>query len=319
MKHMDKPAFERYQKAGFWANYWVEITIILIGLVAINLIFIVKLVFGQDVFDPNEIGPIGDFIGGYIGTVLGLISVVLIYSSFKEQRLSSESEKFQNKYFELIKMHRENVAEIKVGEDSGKKVFMIMVREFREIYKIASELSLAKKSGFTNEDLFRISYCALYYGVGPNSSRMLLEGLKGYDLSYVLDLEKKLNDEDTKLLVMKERHFKFRPFEGHQSRLGHYYRHLYQTVCFVDNQEIDIDKYEYIKTIRAQLTTHEQALLFISSLSPLGKNWWNKNLLVKYRLLKNIPIGFFDPASEIDFESYFPEKYFEWQENRNEI
>jgi hypothetical protein len=68
--------------------------------------------------------------------------VLLIYSAFKDQRLSSTTEKFQNKYFELIKIHRENVAEIKIGEETGKKVFMIMVREFREILKIARELSI---------------------------------------------------------------------------------------------------------------------------------------------------------------------------------
>ena len=90
------------------------------------------------------------------------------------------------------------------------------------------------------------------------------------------------------------------PFEGHQSRLAHYYRHLYQTVCYVDNQTLKIDKYEYVKTIRAQLTTHEQALLFINSLTPMGKGWNAKDLLVRYRFIKNIPDGFFDEKTEIE-------------------
>src|SRR5690606_6627997 len=108
---------------------------------------------------------------------------------------------------------------------------------------------------------------------------------------------------------------------GHQSRLGHYYRHLYQTVSYVNIQESNIDKYEFVKTIRAQLTTHEQALLFINSLTPIGKNWWNKNLMIGYKFVKNIPYCFFDEKGEIDLTSHFPKDYFEYQEtvaNKNE-
>ena len=107
--------FETYRKSGFWKQYWVEIAIVLFGLLAINLVFIARELFSKDIIDLGTAGPMGDFIGGYFGTVLGLVSVLLIYSAFKDQRLSSTTEKFQNKYFELIKIHRENVAEIKIG------------------------------------------------------------------------------------------------------------------------------------------------------------------------------------------------------------
>src|SRR5258706_15636693 len=102
---------------------------------------------------------------------------------------------------------------------------------------------------------------------------MLKVSLSKFDKPFIDDFEKVMNSAETKQNIKEERKFKFTPFEGHQSRLGHYYRHLYQTVCYVDSKDYDIDKYEYVKTIRAQLTTHEQALLFINSLSPHGRVW----------------------------------------------
>ncbi|WP_431844515.1 putative phage abortive infection protein [Pedobacter immunditicola] len=40
-------------------------------------------------------------------------------------------------------------------------------------------------------------------------------------------------------------------FAGHQVRLGHYYRHLFQTVKFIDKSSFltPKQKYEYVKTL----------------------------------------------------------------------
>jgi Putative phage abortive infection protein len=311
------PTYETYIKPNRWTRNLIEILTIAGGLITINLIFFANAYRETNTVDPATAGQLGDFVGGYIGTIFALVSVVFLYSTLKNQRESSTIEKFETKYFELIKMHRDNVAEISIGDDFGKKIFVVMIREFRSILKISKEVALKQNQRFTHEQLFVISYYALFFGVGPNSSRMLIEALKGYDNDFVIQFEKALNSDETKRAVKADRNFRFIPFEGHQSRLGHYYRHLYQTVCYVDKQETDFDKYEYVKTVRAQLTTHEQALLFINSLTPIGKAWWDKKLIVRYKFVKNIPYGFFDKDSEIDLASYFPTDYFEYQKRNS--
>jgi hypothetical protein len=144
---------------------------------------------------------------------------------------------------------------------------------------------------------------------------MLKISLAEYDASFIDRVEMELNNEDTKKRVKTERDFSYTPFEGHQSRLGHYYRHLYQMVRYVDGQpnELRIEKYEYVKTIRAQLSTHEQALLLINSLTPIGRNWWDMNLINEYRLVQNIPQAFFNKDTEYDACSLFKPGYFEWE------
>jgi hypothetical protein len=85
-------------------------------------------------------------------------------------------------------------------------------------------------------------------------------------------------------------------------------------VRYVDQQTLDIDKYEYVKTIRAQLSTHEQALLLVNSLTPMGQDWWSKDFILRYRLVQNIPRDFFDSSAELDVRKHFEPGYFEWEE-----
>jgi hypothetical protein len=307
--------YQTYKKPNWWKRNKIEILTIVGGILAINAIFISKVYRETNTINAEAAGQLGEFVGGYIGTIFALVSVVFLYGTLKEQRQASTIEKFETKYFELIKMHRDNVSDIGIGKDFGKKIFVIMLREFRSIHEIAKEVAKWHNLLFTPEQMFIISYYALFFGVGPNSSRMLKASLKEtFDSNFVDDFERTLNNFKTKIKVKKQRKFKFIPFEGHQSRLGHYFRHLYQTVSYVDNQTFAIDKYEYVKTVRAQLTTHEQALLFINSLTPIANVWWDKGLIIRYRFVQNIPFGFFDNESEIDISSYFPDNYFEWQE-----
>lgn len=294
-------------------EYRSEAIIVAGGLIFINLIFVSKA-FREGSINREAAGQLGSFVGGYIGSIFVLVSVVLLFSTLKNQRQTSEKQNFETKYFELLKMHRDNVAEVEIGKAGGRKLFVLLIREFRSILEVLREL--AKNSGIrlTQRQEFHIAYYCLFFGVGPNSSRMLKMSLSGVQPDLVAALEKELNQQQTKAKVREDRNLGYTPFEGHQSRLGHYYRHLYQMVRFVDQQEIGIKKYEYVKTIRAQLSTHEQALLLVNSLTPIGSNWWREDLIVRYRLVQNIPREFFDSSTELDVGTLFKPGYFEWEE-----
>jgi hypothetical protein len=158
-----------------------------------------------------------------------------------------------------------------------------------------------------------IAYYCVFFGVGPNSSRVLKQELSEFPGDFIGALESRLNNDSVKSDVAERLRLKFVPFEGHQSRLGHYYRHLFQMVKYVHRQPLDIDKYDHVKTIRAQLSTHEQAMLLINSVTPLGQVCWRDELIQTYKLVQNLPRQFFDPT-EFDTQALFPQGYFEWEE-----
>ena len=291
--------------------------ICIISLVGLTLIhaFLFSDAFSGGSLNSTNASEFGSFIGGYLGTIFAVISVLFLYLTFQDQRRTSELEKFETRFFELIRIHRDNVEEIALKDEPGKKVFVLLIREFRELFKIVKKIFLNQ---LTTQQIIEISYIAFFYGVGPNSSRLLRSSLSEYPSENIDRLIKIM--AETKDDVKKERNFKYTPFEGHQSRLGHYYRHLYQSIKYCHTRSIDIDKYEYIKLIRAQLSNHEQALLFLNAQSRLGRPWMtpskgeDRGMLEEYRMIKNLPEQFFCSQNEFPIKKLLPNFIFDYEE-----
>lgn len=113
---------------------------------------------------------------------------------------------------------------------------------------------------------------------------------------------------------------KIKFFGGHQYHLGHFFRHLYQAVKYIDEQPSwlfsQAKKYDYVKTLRAQMSNYEQALLFINSLTQLGRRWeyeneYGKELISKYHLIKNLPQCFIN--KDMEPHHFYPKVDFEWK------
>lgn len=301
----------QFEFQNIFRRYSVELLIVVVGCAIIHAIFLSDAFRDGTKISPSSAGLLGDFIGGYIGTTFALLSVVLLYTTLKSQRKTAALQNFESRYFELLKMHRDNVAELQIGDSEGRKLFVLLMREFRACADQIKEVATRQKLDFTSYEMLELGYYVLYFGVGPNSSRMLKTSLAKFDTSFIAELEHVLNTSTLKEKIKAERRLGYLPFEGHQSRLGHYYRHLFQMITFVDHQKIDIDKYEYIKTIRAQLTNHEQAFLLINSLTPMGRAWWDRNLMIKFKMVRNLPEHFFDENTEFDTTPIFGHQYFE--------
>lgn len=126
----------------------------------------------------------------------------------------------------------------------------------------------------------------------------------------------------------------FKPFDGHTSILSHYIRNLFQLYKFIDKQTFDIDiaknyetQYDYATTLRSQLTTHEQLLIYYNAFSVLGRPWFSNGLLKKYTVVKSMPLplaNFYKNNPIVDLEAEYAKDYshseikekpmFEWVE-----
>ncbi|WP_426327770.1 putative phage abortive infection protein [Pedobacter sp. R-06] len=137
-----------------------------------------------------------------------------------------------------------------------------------------------------------------------------------------------LNELSKKFLALLPDSFE-KYYGGHQHRLGHYFRHLFQSYKFLDKNKLLIkeQKYFYGKTLRAQLSTYEQALIFINSISTLGMRWEytfkndvkylgdeasSTGLITEYHLIKNLPGNHF---VGITYKKYYPKVKYENKES----
>lgn len=77
--------------------------------------------------------------------------------------------------------------------------------------------------------------------------------------------------------------------ETYKNDLNHYFRFLYHLIKFIDDQD-DIDKYFYIRFVRAALSEAELVLLFVNCAFGEGREKFLP-LVEKYALLHNVSEG----------------------------
>ncbi len=87
--------------------------------------------------------------------------------------------------------------------------------------------------------------------------------------------------------------FYYYPVNGHINRLGHSYRHQFQIVKYVVSQNTEIlaenSKLDLLRMLRAQLSNHEQLLLYYNGLS-LGKSWFENEYFTKWKMIHNLQL-----------------------------
>jgi len=270
--------------------------------------------------DTNIFANYGVVVGSISAALLSLASVLLIIQNLNSQNSNFERQQLESRFFELIKIQRDNSNAISLKDKYGKKVFIPLLREFRQAYKLVEKANETSQEKLTDENKINVSYLCFFFGaVGDNSKNLLLKNLNSFSEEFQKELTKIFEQKQEEIRLCEK--FNYKPFEGHQYRLGHYFRHLYQTVRYMNEQPanlVDFElKYKYIKTLRAQLSNQEQLLLFLNSLSILGMPWEkgkgiciNNRLITKYNLIKNIPGDF---TNTINVNEYYPDIDYEGQ------
>lgn len=143
---------------------------------------------GTSISDGANAGQFGDFIGGYFGTVFLILSVVLLFGSYRDQRATNRRNLVESRFFEMLGYHRENVADLGIDDGKlGQRVFVSMIREFRDVWKIVN----LEAPDYPRMQKLDLAYRAFYYGVGPNSTRILKAAV---EKSHPFDLVKRVTD-----------------------------------------------------------------------------------------------------------------------------
>ncbi|MGJ8594080.1 MAG: putative phage abortive infection protein [Aquaticitalea sp.] len=252
---------------------------------------------------------------------------------FKIQNDTLQIQKFEIQYYKMIDLHKENVNEMNITffelskvpfnsrtgdgfnahevqrDVQGRKIFDGMIKELHLIYFTIGMAAENMGIKLDSIKLFDFAYQIFFYGK-KNSHKFdfgdTIPSFKRQVIEEIEVLQKHFYNrhlEEIKVETKSDENFtlKFYPYEGHEPRLGHYYRHLFQTVKYVVQQEekglIGIDETrQYLRVLRAQLSNAEQLLLYYNYMCGFGSNWdylgdKGYQFLTKYRMIHNIPIS----------------------------
>ncbi|TCK99593.1 putative phage abortive infection protein [Roseivirga ehrenbergii] len=318
-----------------------EFKIILGSLYVIAAIFIITYIIALSIkLDPTSAstaGSIGDTIGGLASPFIGTMGVILTFLAFwvqfeanQSQREDIRRERFENKFYELLRLHKENVNEIEITDTDkkGRVCFESFLKEYAGIYTIIDIVNASKNKldKLDKEDISEQAYELFFFGITNKTTskysernhkgpylidEFVLELIKSAAIRWGKDYYPPLGTDPLQYYFANTPNLRFNytPFQGQSSNLGHYYRHIYQILKFVhSNHELSVsEKKNYIKVLRAQLSNFEQALLYLNSLWGPGKRMWfdrdektgyEARYLIDYKLIKNLPLHLVDFAIE---------------------
>lgn len=321
---------------------WKIYFLLVLAFATIVLAFISPFILtrpsvNQD-FDFSTSGQIGDTIGGLMNPFIALAGVIVtglaFYIQYKanqqqrelflkeqaenkrqlqeqidNQNKQNQLQQFESQFYEMLKLHRENISEMKInGYDfeegrtlkkfekttEGRKIFVTMKTEFECILSIYSKDRKLNKEGF--QKCYKLFFSGLeeFDKTYPDENIFTELFRKARKQHEEPELDKiSTNQARKEFLPYAKLYFNYKPFSGHSSRLGHYFRHLYLTVKSIANSTIVTDydeKMKYLRILRAQLSNHEQILLFYNWLSEYGSDWENKkhSFFTEYCMIHNL-------------------------------
>ncbi|WP_024769394.1 putative phage abortive infection protein [Aquimarina macrocephali] len=316
--------------------------------------------------DFSQGGELGKTIGGLMAPFIAIGAAFLTFIAFlvqyqANQRIQKQFniQQVSNHFFEMLRLHKENVNEMMiVGYDykvektkvitrdvpferitEKRKVFVTMNTELISTYEICK--FYLERFDITNENLIaKIAYRIFYFGIKSEVTydKNLIENdkyeLLKKEIIKIREKHKETNSKHNQFQVNNRKvdvYIKYKPFSGHENRLGHYYRHLYSTVRYIVSKEKDgvIDNDQtmaYLKLLRAQMSNDEQLALYYNYRIGFGANWdllgsRGNKFLTDYKMLHNLPLERVEitEKAEDHFKEYIKKSgssLFEWLDER---
>ncbi len=243
-----------------------------IGLTIFIIIIIVALIcflhqfpcFDLDYpIDSERWGQFGDFIGGVLGTIITLISIIFLYNAFIQQQLTND--KTQEANDELKKQSQQaTIFNKQQLFDSNFNLLLDLYRNTTSNYKSSSESIPNGKASMSNL-------------VSSFISSTTFDNNEGYTKRTTKALNV-FNDFFAKNMTIVNAHMRI----------------LYQIFNLLETDDIeDCYKIRYTKLLRSQMTDEELILIRYNCMTERGRKM--QLPVFQYNILKHIPfLGLFE-------------------------
>lgn len=196
----------------------------------------------------SDFGIFGDYIGGTVGTIIGAISIYLVYITYTSQvkfaRRQDESMKrqqFETTYFSLLEQQQMIRSQLKgtIGDETYEGIFYLQ-----------------------------------------NLKLQLSDALS--ELNYI---QNEITEDNKVMLKNRVNSLYLDFFLPNVSNLGHFFRHLYHILKHIEDSNMP-DARKYADLLQSQLSNDELYLLAINGISNYGRRKMLP-LMDKYGLLEN--------------------------------
>ncbi|WP_310377696.1 putative phage abortive infection protein [Flavobacterium sp.] len=235
-------------------------------------------------------GVLGDYVGGILGTIIGFITLILVYLTYTSQKdelkLQSQliaQQQFESTFFNMLNVHRELKNSLKIKKDKNNIDSNVYEEFFIKEFKGIEIIERTEVFSF-----LKIQFKKLFFYQGTEAGTYQPVSL---DKLYK-DVHKK--NENEKIIYLIQNLF----FKKHQNVISHYCRNIYQILKYIrENEKQETLGKEhtiylkYTNILQSQLNNDEQFLLFYNFIAFDNKDkeeFSTVNLCNHYQFLENL-------------------------------
>lgn len=305
-------------------KYWLEI----IGSILMLFFFIYVVPFLINLFNElyinskttecHEIyGSFGSYVGGVFGTIIGFLTLILVYKTYTSQRNELKIQKelisqqqFESTFFNMLNVHRELKNNLSL--DSSSSIFYDPETNYEKLYynfyykkpdlndknqeeARRDKLSKVMKIGISVFGIIRNDYKNLNDSISVDErinllkSNNLIQSTNRTLLSKLEALKNSLNNKSSLNETFEIL------FDKYQELLSHYCRNIYHILKFIRETEEQnkISYRKYADIFQSQLNVDEQFLLFYNFIHFNDEKngiYSTINLVNHYQFLENVGI-----------------------------
>lgn len=225
--------------------FWPLVVLLTLSPIIVYCITLRKIGFAVS---SGDFGVFGDYVGGTIGTIVGTISIYLVYITYTSQVRFARSQdeaikrqQFETTYFSLLEQQQKIRSHLKgnIGDDTYEGTVYLQRLKLQ-----------------------------------------LVDALS--ELNYIQD---EVTEENKVMLKNRVNELYMEFFIPNVSNLGHYFRHLYHILEYIDDSQL-FDSKRYADLLQSQLSNDELYMIAINGISNCGRKKMLP-LMDKYEFLEN--------------------------------
>lgn len=133
-------------------------------------------------------GQVGDFFGGFWGTIIGVVTLIVVFATWSSTKKIDERSKVYQVFAEILRTHEEIVTSLRLGNLSGREALSEILSEFYLAYaELDSKNVKGKQQGSTVtlalETRINAAFLLMFYGAHPATVKLLEDLVPELDAS----------------------------------------------------------------------------------------------------------------------------------------
>lgn len=247
-----------------------------------------------------ERGLLGDYVGGLWGTVLAVVGTILVWRTYTNSKKKDLRDSTLSIFGKMLESYEQIIGNAKYDNEHKREVFGSFMSAFDVAMKAIEKVDAKMTKTLTLEDRIDISFLFVFYGTSITADYELSR----YDHDLIVAIRAKITGERANDVY----------FKGYQNVLSNYFRTIYNAYEFLHQSDLsDREKYQLGKVFRSKFTNYEQAVIALNIISRLGKEWRTSGLLMRYKIIKNLPNGFLSLPNGATVKTLIPYIDYEWE------